>query len=100
MTAAINPDQIDALVARLMTVIDSDPASSLEAIVALLTVVGANAQRGSVSHRELFDATVAYDLACGGILRRQNMLSSAPGRRAIESPLVRVSADERAPSPK
>jgi hypothetical protein len=77
MTAAINPDRIDALVARLMTVIDGDPASSLEAIIALLAVVGVNAQRGSVSDPELFDATVAYDLACGGILRRQNMLSSA-----------------------
>ena len=75
MTAAINPDRIDALVARLMTVIDGDAASSLEATIALLTVVGANAQRGPVSDRELFDATQAYDLACGGVLRRQSMLS-------------------------
>jgi hypothetical protein len=79
MTAAINPDRIDALVARLMTVIDSDPASSLEATVALLTVVGANVQRGPVLDRDLFDATVAYDLACGGILRRQAVLSRVGG---------------------
>jgi hypothetical protein len=74
---AINPDRIDALAARLMAMINADAASSLEATVALLTVIGANAQRGAVSDRELLDASETYDLACGGILRRQGALSRA-----------------------
>jgi hypothetical protein len=57
MTAAINPDRIDALAARLMAVIDGDLASSLEATIALLTVAGANLQRGPVLDGELFEAT-------------------------------------------
>jgi hypothetical protein len=36
---AINPDRIDALAVRLMTVLNSDPASALEATAALFTVV-------------------------------------------------------------
>ena len=75
----INPDRIDALASRLMAAIDADLASPLEVLVALLTVIGANAQRGPVSDRELLDASETYDLACGGILQRQAALSRAAG---------------------
>jgi hypothetical protein len=77
MTApmAISADRIDTLATQLMAVIDGDPASPLEATIALLTVAGANLQRGPVLDRELSEATEAYDMACGGILRRQLVLS-------------------------
>jgi hypothetical protein len=79
---AIDPDHIDALVTRLMDVLNSDEASSLETMVALLVVVGAANQRARVHDHELRSASESYDRAVGGILRRQVALASGVRRSA------------------
>jgi hypothetical protein len=75
----IDPDCIDALAARLMGVLNADPASPLEAAIALLVVMGATSQRDPLMDHDLFAATDAYDQAVGGIARRQAHCW-APGR--------------------